>query len=129
MGLALFGVYCVAATVAFGTACPINLLTGFPCPSCGMTRAMLYAVMGNFPMAFSMHPLFLFAPAVLIMLILGTAMPKLAKSKVFVAMSILMTVALIGVYIYRMIAFYPNREPMEYNSSSLLAWILSLVNK
>lgn len=42
--------------------CPIRQSIGLPCPSCGMTRAWLSFVQGNFWDAFTFHPLFLLAP-------------------------------------------------------------------
>lgn len=35
--------------------CPILRLTGFPCPGCGMTRAVLLALRGDFSGAFRQH--------------------------------------------------------------------------
>ena len=41
-----------------GISCPIKLLTGISCPGCGMTRAWLHLLHGDFFGAFSYHPLF-----------------------------------------------------------------------
>lgn len=35
--------------------CPILFLTGIPCPGCGMTRACLAVLRGDFPAAFAYH--------------------------------------------------------------------------
>jgi Protein of unknown function (DUF2752) len=44
--------------------CPLFALTGLPCPSCGLTRALRLALQGNFAGATRMHPLwFLVWPA------------------------------------------------------------------
>jgi hypothetical protein len=46
--------------------CPLFLLTGIPCPTCGMTRAARFALHGDFGAATRMHPLwFLVLPACL----------------------------------------------------------------
>lgn len=37
--------------------CPVAFLTGYPCPSCGMTRAFSAILSGNFRAAFTYHPL------------------------------------------------------------------------
>jgi hypothetical protein len=44
--------------------CPVRLMTGFPCPSCGLTRATRLALRGDFGAATAMHPLwFVVLPA------------------------------------------------------------------
>ena len=37
--------------------CPLHALTGCPCPSCGATRCVRFALGGNFGAAFSINPL------------------------------------------------------------------------
>ncbi len=39
-------------------SCVILSLTGFPCPGCGMTRALLAALQLDFRTAFAYHPMF-----------------------------------------------------------------------
>ena len=49
--------------------CPIKFLSGFSCPGCGMTRALLSLFAGNLKQALYYHPLvLLIIPAVLIYL-------------------------------------------------------------
>ena len=36
--------------------CPTVVLTGFPCPGCGMTRAVFAVLRGNFALAWQLHP-------------------------------------------------------------------------
>ncbi len=44
---------------SFPATCPLRLLTHIPCPSCGLTRAVRFACVADFPAAFRMHPLWL----------------------------------------------------------------------
>ena len=37
--------------------CPLHALTGCPCPSCGATRCVRFALGGDFGAAFSINPL------------------------------------------------------------------------
>lgn len=37
--------------------CPIYILTGFPCPTCGTTRSMYWILQGNPLLAFKFNPL------------------------------------------------------------------------
>jgi hypothetical protein len=53
----------VAAALIFVTSippfCPMRMLLGIPCPSCGLTRATRLAMGGHFLAATHMHPLWL----------------------------------------------------------------------
>lgn len=35
--------------------CPLKMLTGFPCPSCGITKSMVYFYKGNFLKSIQYH--------------------------------------------------------------------------
>ncbi len=37
--------------------CPLRIVTGLPCPTCGMTRATRLALHGDFASATHMHPM------------------------------------------------------------------------
>lgn len=39
--------------------CPFKALTGIDCPACGMTRACISALKGDFATAVSYHPLYI----------------------------------------------------------------------
>ena len=52
-----------------GYSCPIKLVAGVPCPTCGITRACRLALHGDFVGATHMHPLvWLAVPVVVLML-------------------------------------------------------------
>ena len=44
--------------VVFDVSCPIRIASGFPCISCGLSRAWLSALRLDFSAAFSFHPMF-----------------------------------------------------------------------
>ena len=61
----LWAAVAVACLVLF-YHCPFRYLFVVACPGCGMTRALLAAVLSDFETAFSFHPLFpLLIPAAL----------------------------------------------------------------
>ena len=45
----------VAVCYLLGAGCLIQRVTGFPCPGCGMTRAALALVKGDFAGAMALH--------------------------------------------------------------------------
>ncbi len=53
--------------------CPFAVVTGLPCPTCGVTRAVRLALHGDFAGATRMHPLwFVVVPAVVVLLVSET---------------------------------------------------------
>jgi uncharacterized protein YjeT (DUF2065 family) len=52
-----------------GWPCPLFHALGIPCPGCGMTRATLFLVRGEWKQAFTMHA---FAPVLVIAMLLIT---------------------------------------------------------
>jgi hypothetical protein len=64
--LAAAQVACVAAGVG-GWLCPLQSALGIPCPGCGLTRATVALVRGEFAAAFNLHA---FAPVLLLCLAL-----------------------------------------------------------
>ncbi len=83
--------------------CPLNYVLGIPCPMCGMTRALISALSGNFIDAFHYHPLW-------IIIILGTLFIVMYELRViripkaaFNTICIILGVLLVVCYIYRLI--------------------------
>lgn len=122
--LILFALYCVLTTKFLGSACPAYLIFGIPCPGCGMTRAWISLFSGDITKAFYFHPAFLAAAIIAVCVILSEIKPKFKKSKVITAIYLVLCVAFLATYIYRMIVFFPNEEPINYNENSLLAMII-----
>ena len=59
----------VLCVVAVGWKCPIQLVTGHPCPTCGITRATRLVLAGDFTGATRMHPLVWLAVPVVTLLV------------------------------------------------------------
>jgi uncharacterized protein DUF2752 len=61
---ALFFVLAALIVAGLPWRCAFHQVTGLPCPTCGMTRAMRLALHGDFRAATQMHPLwFIVVPA------------------------------------------------------------------
>ena len=57
-----FAIYSVIVRSVFGAFCPFLIVTGFPCAGCGLTRAGMYLLRGNFSQAAALNPsIFAFA--------------------------------------------------------------------
>ncbi|WP_295155914.1 DUF2752 domain-containing protein [uncultured Brachyspira sp.] len=98
--------------------CLIRNITGFPCPSCGMTRAYIEISKFNFRKAFYYHPLFIF-PSIIFFVIIFKKKLKIAEyiyNNNYIIISIILIFIL--VYIIRFILFFPNEEPFTYNYNS-----------
>jgi hypothetical protein len=63
--LGLGVIVCGASVAGALPLCPLANLTGWPCPSCGLTRAALALLRGDVAGALALHPL---APPVLLLL-------------------------------------------------------------
>ena len=93
--IAIYGVM-----FALEATCPVKYLTGVSCPGCGMTRACLSALRFDFESAFYYHPLWILMLPLAALLIFLWAK---RKKKAFCAVLGLFFVALIGVYLYRLL--------------------------
>jgi len=96
--------------------CPIYNITGIPCFSCGMTRAV--KSLPDIRQAFFYHPLFF----ILILIPPMAFLSEEKRNKIYIAMAVL----LVGVWIIRMIIMFPHTPPMNYNSNSLFEFIRRL---
>lgn len=57
----------VAAMYLLKIPCPLNRITGIPCPGCGMTRAYLSLLRLDFAAAFRFNPMFWSVPILLLL--------------------------------------------------------------
>lgn len=66
-----------AVLLAYGTAgllgfgCPVQRLTGIPCPGCGLSRAAASVMRGDLAGALRMHPMIFVLPPVFLYVLLG----------------------------------------------------------
>ncbi len=107
--------------------CPLVKITGYPCPSCGLTRAGLKLLELDFAGAWKIHP-FIYAAVILAVLfvweryILGrTDMRRLKK------LLILTIFAMLAFYVFRMLRYFPGEPPMSYYSDNVLSRVRETV--
>ena len=104
--------------------CPINYITGFPCPACGITRAFFMLLKGNIFESLTFHPFALIILIYTLYFIIGRYFINVSFKKlenVFLVIGILMIIF----FIFRIIYYFPLDEPMAYNYNSLFYYIFS----
>lgn len=99
--------------------CLIKLITGFPCPSCGITRSYKALFHLNFSEAWNYNPLYWFIPPVILFILLSDK-PLFNNAKIQLLFFIFVFTIIISIYIYRMIILFPDTPPMDYDKNSLL---------
>lgn len=121
-------VYLIVFSRLFGTICPVRLVTGVPCPGCGITRAALLFLTGRWQQAWQMN-LVIF-PIVLTVLYYGVNryfLNRKVKGMRWIILGI--AVMLLAVYLQHMIRYFPGREPYSYLDGNLLERILPIYRK
>lgn len=115
--LAIFAYYLISKRM-LGAFCPMVLLTGLPCPGCGLTRAFLYVITGEFARAWYMNPsIYLW---IVLLIYIGINRYILGKpAKHWPKIMAVIFVVMVGRYIYGMIFWYPDRPPLAYTGGNL----------
>jgi hypothetical protein len=127
-GILLCGIYLCVMKFLFGVTCLFRLVTGLPCPGCGMTRAGFLCIQGRFMESLQMNAFFLLGA---FFLFFGIILKKtLKKGSIFVNVYAIMVLALLLTYYgYRMMRYFPETEPLTYWGDSLFAKIYRLINR
>lgn len=94
----------IFALIGSNTPCLFRRVTGFICPSCGMTRAWCYVLMLNFPKAFYMHPLFFTATLIPILILKEGRLLKNEKANTITILSV--GGAYLLVYAIRLVVYF-----------------------
>lgn len=114
--------YAVAVNLIFHAFCPLVILSGFPCPGCGVSRATLCFMTGRWQSAWQMNPVIfpivLFAAYFCLCRYLLGRKVKGAKTGIAVIF-----VLLFVVYCLRMYLHFPDRIPYVYVEENVLARI------
>ena len=115
----LLMLYNVIVRKVFHAFCPQLILTGFPCAGCGMTRAVFYILTGRFTRGMKLNP-----AAPLWILFLGwLCINRYLRGVRSVNTSLwlgLVCAVTFGIYLYRMMHFFPGEPPMVYYRNNVL---------
>lgn len=111
--------------VLFKRICPISIITGYPCPGCGITRAFFFFLTFQWNLAFSYNPtiflwLSVIAWGIFLRYFIKDNAFKTKHKKIFIRAVTAVGIISIAVYIVRMNILYPNVPPMTYNTFNIL---------
>jgi hypothetical protein len=117
--------YCIIMPLLFHRVCLISIITGLPCPGCGITRALFDICTFHFVDAFAMNPsIYLWIPFLFYAFLCRYIFQKRLAHKNAIILTV--CIATLIIYIIRMVLLYPNTIPMIYRSDNLLHFILQL---
>lgn len=97
--------------------CPIQTLTGLPCPGCNMKTSLYYLLHFKFSLSLYYHALLIPTIVVFVWIVFNYKNHEQTK-KLLMIWAIFMIVY----YIYRMIVYFPN-SPMIYFKENLIYFI------
>ncbi|MCM1387984.1 MAG: DUF2752 domain-containing protein [Bacillus sp. (in: Bacteria)] len=123
MAVTALALYAIFSHLIFRAFCPMVIMTGFPCPGCGMTRALFYLITGRFAESVRMHP----AGIWVVILFLYFCWNRYIMGRKAKGMQLLIAatcVMLVVCYIWRMALYFPGRTPYVYRERNILAKIL-----
>lgn len=114
---------CMAAVTLLEVAvCPMATLINIPCPGCGMTRATLSALHGDFAAAYRFHPLALIMVPLLALYAAAHAfsyirhgvsqVDKIVSGKWIDRFILLLLIAMIGVWVARFFGAFGGPVPV-----------------
>lgn len=119
----IVAIYYILMHVFFHAFCPLVLITGLPCAGCGMTRAVFFMLTGQFARSFRLHPIAL--PILLFAAYCFYYRYFLGRKIKGFALGIgVLTVLLVGCYLYGMCTFFPDKTPYVYTAGSLFENII-----
>ena len=97
--------------------CPIQSVTGLPCPGCNMKTSLYYLLHFKFSLSLYYHALLIPTLIVFVVVLMNLNKPERIKK-----LLIIWAIFMIVYYIYRMIVYFPN-SPMIYSKENLIYFI------
>ena len=121
------GIYILVVKRFLHKMCPFVLLTGYPCPLCGMTRAFFAFLRGDFKEAWRLHPFVFVIPVVLIIYVIWRYILH-KKVRHIGEISVILVSALCILYLYRIVFCFDGVPPMSYYDKNLINVIRNGLN-
>ena len=105
------------------SACIFKNITGVPCPGCGLTRSGVALLKGQWQKSLYFHALLLPVLSLMGLSVIGVL--QKIKSKYLWAMVFIV----FAYYVIRMIMFFPNQAPLDYQENNLINFLFKLIHK
>lgn len=124
----VFAIYNLVVRSIFHAYCPFLITTGFPCPGCGMTRAAFYLLTGRIKRGMSLNP----AAPLWIAFIICFFIERYLRGRMPKYMKILLSVVAlitVGIYLYRMVRFFPSSPPLVFYRNNLISRMLRMIKR
>ena len=118
-------IYYMFTHEVFLTFCPMVILTGLPCPGCGLTRSIIYLLTGQFDRSFAFSPFAIFWILLGIWFVYERYVEGKKVKGIYPLIGCL-CVAMIAYYVYRMYTVFPFAPPMIYREDNVLNNLLKL---
>ena len=113
-------VYVILVNLLFHNFCPMVIVTGLPCPGCGLTRSIVYLLSGKIVQSVNINPMGIPIACIIIYFFFNRyILGKKAKG-----MTVLITgviIMLLLLYLWRMHIYFPNRAPYVYEKDNVLS--------
>ncbi len=113
----------ILMNVIFHAFCPMVVLTGLPCPGCGMTRSLFLLLTGRVRQSIWMHPMGVPTACLFFYYLWNRYIcGKRAKGMKFLIIAAILL--LIVLYCVRMYLYFPDRVPYVYMKDNIFAKII-----
>lgn len=124
IGVIIF--YLIVYILGNNTRCFYRNTLGIPCPGCGLSRAYTALFRGDVLGALNYHPLFIIPIIIgLVMIFKGNSFfGRFYKSKLFWNIT---CISLIGLWVVRMLLYFPNKEPMIFYNNAFIPRIIRMI--
>lgn len=114
----MIAAYTVLVNLIFHAFCPMVIITGFPCPGCGMTRSLFYLATGRLYQSIQMNPMGI-PTACIILYFCWNRYIKGKEAKGIIPLIAIAITLLLALYFLRMYLFFPDRVPYVYSKGNV----------
>lgn len=112
-------VYMAVVNLLFHAFCPSVVVTGFPCPGCGLTRAAGYLITGRIKQAWEMNPVIF--PIAVITVYFGISRYLFGRRvRGIKGLLIIVFILLCAAFCIRMYLYFPYKVPCVYREGNIL---------
>ena len=126
MAIVALWIYYVSARFFFRAFCPMVIMTGLPCPGCGLSRAVWFLLTAQPVRSFYLHPLGGFWLLLILYFLINRYGRGKRVTKLMILFLIVLSVATLVLYFYRMLTIFPDRPPMSYTRRNFLEKLIPL---